>query len=85
MSYLLISSEIRLVEEDDYEEEEEKAVVVVVGWWVVLMFPMSLWGELFIDFQCNLPMEKNWLPTDGRTDRRTDPPSYARTHLKMII
>ena len=28
--------------------------------------------------------ENNWLPTDGRTDGRTDRPSYrdARTHLK---
>ena len=48
MSYLLISKEIRLEEEED--EEEEEAVVVVVCWWVVLIFPMRLWDELFIDF-----------------------------------
>ena len=41
MSYLLISSEIRLV-----EEKKEKAV----WWWVVWMFPMRLWDELSIDF-----------------------------------
>ena len=48
MGYLLISSEIRLVEEKEEEEEEEEAVVV---WrWEVLMFPMRLWDELSIDF-----------------------------------
>ena len=37
MSYLLISSEIRLV----VEEEEEEAVVVW-WWWVVMMFPRGI-------------------------------------------
>ena len=45
MGYLLIFSEICLVEEK--EEEEEKAAV---WWWVVLMFPMRLWNELSIYF-----------------------------------
>ena len=36
MSYLLISSEIRLVEEEE------------LWWWVVWMFPMRLWDELFL-------------------------------------
>ena len=45
MSYLLISSKIRLV-----EEEEEEAVVEVVWWWVVFMFPTRIWDELSIDF-----------------------------------
>ena len=50
MSYLLISSKIRLVEEEEEKEEEEEAVVEVVWWWVVLMFPTRIWGELSIDF-----------------------------------
>ena len=37
-----------LVEEEE-EEEKEVVVVVVVGW-VILMVPMRLWDELFIDF-----------------------------------
>ena len=54
MSCLLISSEIRLVQEEEgkeEEEEEEEAVVVVMVWyWVVWLFPMRLWDELSIDF-----------------------------------
>ena len=49
MSYLLISSEIRLVE-DEEEEEEKEAVVEMVWWWVVFMFPTRIWDELSIDF-----------------------------------
>ena len=51
MSYLLISSDIRLVEEEEEEEKEvEEAVVEVVCLWVVLMFPTRIWDELSIDF-----------------------------------
>ena len=42
MSYLLISSEIRLVEEEEKKE--------AVWWWVEWIFPMRLWDELSIDF-----------------------------------
>ena len=48
MSYLLISSEVRFVEEEEGEEEEEEAlVVVVVG---SIDVPMKLWDALSIDF-----------------------------------
>ncbi len=47
--------------------------------WMFLGLPEDIHEEKrsFLDF------ENNWLPTDGRTDGRTDRPSYrdARTHL----
>ena len=43
MSYLLISSEIRLVKEEEEEEGKEEEDAVVVVWWrVVLIFPKRL-------------------------------------------
>ena len=63
MSYLLISSEIRLV----VEEEEE--AVVVWWWWVVMMFPRGvglsyqLISSLLVG-SIDVPMKSTDRPTD---------------------
>ena len=52
--------------------------------YISVMFP-GLPDDIHEEKSSFLKIKNNWLRSDGRTDRRTDRPSYrdARTHLKI--